>query len=43
MEEIVRLGSYGKVLTVLAGLEPPDELEDEEADLEESWEAGFRR
>ena len=43
LEEVVGLGSYGKVLTVLTGMEPPDELEDEEADLEESWGMRFRR
>ncbi len=43
VEEIVGLGSYGKVLTVLTGMEPPDEFEDEETDLEESWEVRFRR
>ena len=43
VEEVVGLGSYGKVLTVLTGLEPPDELEDEEGDLEESWSVRLRR
>lgn len=43
VEEVVGLGSYGKVLTVLTGMEPPDELEDEEADLEEAWAVRFRR
>ena len=43
VEEVVGLGGYGKVLTVLTGLEPPDELEDEEGDLEESWSVRFRR
>ena len=43
VEEVVGLGSYGKTLTVLAGIEPPDEFEDEEHDLEESWAVRFRR
>jgi len=43
VEEVVGLGSYGKTLTVLTGMEPPDEFEDEEGDLEESWAVRFRR
>ena len=43
VEEVVGLGSYGKVLTVLTGMEPPDELDDEEPDLEEAWAVRFRR
>ena len=43
VEEVAGLGSYGKTLTVLTGMEPPDELEDDEADLEESWALRFRR
>ena len=43
VEEVVGLGSYGKALTVLTGMEPPDELEDDEGDLEESWAVSFRR
>ena len=43
VEEVVGLGSYGKALTVLSGMEPPDELEDEEGHLEESWAVRFRR
>lgn len=35
MEEVVGLGSYGKTLTVLTGMEPPDEIENEEGELEE--------
>lgn len=42
LEEVVGLGSYGKTLTVLTGMEPPDEMEDEEDDLEESWAVRFR-
>ncbi len=41
VEEVVGLGSYGKTLTVLTGMEPPDEFEEEEAELEKSWEARF--
>ena len=43
VEEVVGLGSYGKALTVLTGMEPPDEVEDDEGDLEESWAVSFRR
>ena len=43
VEEVVGLGRYGKTLTVLTGMEPPDEFEDEESDLEESWAVRFRR
>lgn len=43
VEEVVGLGSYGKTLTVLTGMEPPDEVEDEDGDLEESWTPRFRR
>lgn len=43
VEQVVGLGSYGKTLTVLTGMEPPDEIEDEEGDLEESWTPRFRR
>ena len=43
VEEVVGLGGYGKALTVLTGMEPPDEVEEEEGDLEESWAVRFRR
>ena len=43
VEEVVGLGSYGKTLTVLTGMEAPDEIEDDEADLEELWVVRFRR
>lgn len=43
VEEVIGLGSYGKALTVLTGMESPDEFEDEERDLEESWAVRFRR
>lgn len=43
VEEVVGLGSYGKTLTVLSGIESPDEVEDEDGDLEESWTPRFRR
>lgn len=42
VEEVVGLGSYGKTLTVLTGMESPDEIEDDEGDLEESWAVRFR-
>ena len=43
VEEVVGLGSYGKTLTVLTGIEHADEVEDEEADLEEAWAVRFPR
>ena len=43
VEEVVGLGSYNKTLTVFTGMESPDEIEDEEGGLEESWAVGFRR
>ena len=45
VEEVIGLGSYGKTLTVLTGMEPPDEVEDEDDDdeLEEAWIPRFRR
>ena len=43
VKEVVGMGGYGKILTVLTGIEPPDELDDEESDLEESWEVRFRQ
>ena len=42
VEEVIGLGRYGKTLTILTGMEPPDELEDED-DLEEAWTPRFRR
>lgn len=47
-EEVAGLGSYGKTLSVLTGMQPPDEREhdddeEEEEDLEESWTPRFRR
>lgn len=44
-EEIIGLGSYGYTLTVLSSealTDDPDETEDEERDLIESWTARFR-
>lgn len=41
VEEVIGMGSYGKTLTVLTGMEAPDEIEDD--DLEESWTPRFRR
>ena len=43
IEEVIGLGSYGKTLTVLTGMESPDEIEDDEDNLEESWAVHFRR
>lgn len=43
VEEVVGLGSYGKTLTVLTGMGQPDEIDDDEADLEESWAIRFRK
>ena len=42
IEEVIGLGSYGKTLTVLTGMESPDETEDDEGNLEESWAVHFR-
>lgn len=42
VEEVIGLGSYGKTLTVLSGMEPPDELEDDD-DWEELLTPRFRR
>lgn len=41
-EEITGLGGYGKTLTVLSGMEPPDEVEDDD-ELERSWTPRFHR
>lgn len=49
LEEVAGLGGYGKTLTVLTGMQPPDEREhddednDDDGDLEESWTPRFRR
>ena len=49
LEEVVGLGSYGKTLTVLTGMQSPDERERDDDDnehdenLEESWTPRFRR
>ena len=42
IEEVIGLGGYGKTLTVLTGMESPDETEDDEGNLEESWAVRFR-
>lgn len=43
-EDVVGLGSYGKTLTVLHGIELPDEEEEEEErSFRESWTPTFRR
>ena len=41
LEEVVGLGRYGKTLTVLTGMESPDEVEDEDEKLEVSWDPKF--
>lgn len=43
VEEVIGLGSYGKTLTVLTGIVPPDEVEDDDDQLEEAWTPRFRR
>lgn len=42
VEEVAGLGGYRKTLTVLTGMEPPDEVEDED-DLERAWTPRFHR
>ncbi len=43
-EDVIGLGSYGKTLTVLYGLDLPDEEdEEEERSLQDSWAVKFRR
>jgi len=43
-EDVIGLGSYGRTLTVLHGLEAPDEEgEEEERSLQTSWTPRFRR
>lgn len=44
-EEVIGLGSYGKTLTILTGMEAPDEKDDDEGEdkLEEVWTPRFRR
>lgn len=41
VEEVVGLGSYGKTITVLSEMVSPDELDDEDEDLKESWAVRF--
>jgi predicted transcriptional regulator len=41
-EDVIGLGSYGKTLTVLYGVELPDEDDDDDS-LVESWKPRFRR
>ena len=41
LEEVVGLGRYGKTLTVLTGMESPDEVEDDDEKLEDSWNPKF--
>lgn len=40
-EEVIGLGSYGKTLTILTEMEPPDEVEEEDEALEDSWTPRF--
>ncbi|HAY06319.1 MAG TPA: hypothetical protein DCY26_06650 [Hyphomonas sp.] len=44
-EEVIGLGGYGKTLTILTGIEPPDEVVDQEdeRDIEEAWTPRFRK
>lgn len=42
-EDVVGLGRYGKTLTVLHGVAPPDEAEDDDDALIESWTPRLRR
>jgi hypothetical protein len=42
-EEVLGLGDYGKTLTVLYEIDIPDEDEDDEEELLESWTPRFRR
>lgn len=42
-EEVLGLGTYGRVLTVLSCSESSDEDDDESEDLKESWAPHFRR
>jgi hypothetical protein len=46
VEDVIGLGSYGKTLTVLHGIELPEDAEDPDDDeekLAESWTPRFRR
>ena len=42
VEEVVGLGTYGKTLTVLTGMESPEWIENEDAEIERSWELRFK-
>jgi hypothetical protein len=42
-EDVIGLGRYGKTLTVLHGIEPPDEAEDDDDALIDSWTPRLRR
>jgi hypothetical protein len=45
-EDVVGLGSYGKTLTILHGIELPedvDDIDDDDEKLKESWTPRFRR
>jgi hypothetical protein len=42
-EDVIGLGSYNKTLTVLYRIELPDEDEQDDDSLQESWTPRFRR
>jgi hypothetical protein len=42
-EDVIGLGSYGRTLTVLHGIEPRDEAEEDDEALIESWTPRLRR
>lgn len=41
-EEVIHLGKYKKFLTILSEIEPQDDIENEEQELNDSWEARFK-
>ena len=43
LEEVMGLGSYGKTLTLLHGIETPEGAEDDDEKLQESWTPRFRQ
>ena len=42
LEEVIGLGKYGRTLTVLTGMESPEWLDEEDVEIEQSWEPRFR-
>jgi len=42
-EDVIGLGRYGKTLTVLHGIELPDDQDEDDEALTESWTPRFRR